>query len=165
MKYKRKLDDQAKIFSLSFNKKDTSVFRLSITLNEKINPKTLKDAVTKTLIKFKDFKIRMKSGILWHYFIENNREIIIHKGEDYTFNNFHNKDNNYYLFKVMYEQNTITLDYFHLLTDGNGANKFLISIVKNYIEITHNIKNKDNNKYIATNDYTNNYPKKNKKKL
>ena len=43
MKYKRRLDDQAKIFSLSFNKKDTSVFRLSITLNEKINPKTLQN--------------------------------------------------------------------------------------------------------------------------
>jgi hypothetical protein len=35
--YKRKLDDQAKIFSLSFNKKDTSIFRLSVTLKQNID--------------------------------------------------------------------------------------------------------------------------------
>lgn len=162
-KYKRKLDDQAKIFSLSFNKKDTSVFRLTITLNEKIDSKILKEAVNKTLRKFKAFKVRLRKGILWHYFEHNDREIIIHKEEDNILDNFHNKNNNYYPFKVMYDYDTIILDYFHLLTDGYGANQFLTSIVKNYIEIKHNIPNKDNNTYKAYNAYTDNYPKKTKK--
>ena len=37
---KRNLDDQAKIFSLSFNKKDTSIFRLTTTFKNKIDEKS-----------------------------------------------------------------------------------------------------------------------------
>jgi DNA-directed RNA polymerase subunit L len=127
-KYKRKLDDQAKIFSLSFNKQDTSMFRISISLNEKIESKILKEAVNETIKYFKDFKVKIKKGLLWHYFIENNQEILIHREEEYDFKNIHNKDNNYYLFKIIYEDNTISIDYFHLLTDGLRANKFLTEI-------------------------------------
>ena len=35
--YWRKLDDQGKIYSLSVNKKDTSIFRLSVLLKDKID--------------------------------------------------------------------------------------------------------------------------------
>ena len=38
---KRNLDDQAKIFSLSYNKKDTSIFRISITFINNIEEKYL----------------------------------------------------------------------------------------------------------------------------
>ena len=47
--YWRKLDDQAKIYSLSRNDYDTSVFRLSVILKDKINQKILEKAVIKTI--------------------------------------------------------------------------------------------------------------------
>jgi hypothetical protein len=163
-KYKRKLDDQAKIFSLSFNKQDTSMFRISISLNEKIESKILKEAVNETIKYFKDFKVKIKKGLLWHYFIENNQEILIHREEEYDFKNIHNKDNNYYLFKIIYEDNTISIDYFHLLTDGLRANKFLTEIAYKYIEIKNKLdKQKNKIMYKAYNAYTSNYPKKTQK--
>ena len=76
-KYKRNLDDQAKIFSLSFNKQDTSIFRISITLKEKINPQVLKEAVNETMKYFKDFKVKLRYGLFMYKLVENNRDIDI----------------------------------------------------------------------------------------
>lgn len=160
-KYKRNLDDQAKIFSLSFNKQDTSIFRISITLKEKINPQVLKEAVNETMKYFKDFKVKLRYGLFMYKLVENNRDIIIHKNEEYDFTSFHNKDNNYYLFKIIYEDNTISIDYLHLLTDGLRANKFLTEIAYKYIEIKNKLdESKDKVVYKAYNAYTSNYPKK-----
>lgn len=163
-KYKRNLDDQAKIFSLSFNKQDTSIFRISITLKEKINPQVLKEAVNETMKYFKDFKVKLRYGLFMYKLVENNRDIIIHKNEEYDFTSFHNKDNNYYLFKIIYEDNTISIDYLHLLTDGLRANKFLTKIAYKYIEIKNKLdESKDKVVYKAYNAYTSNYPKKTQK--
>lgn len=163
-KYKRNLDDQAKIFSLSFNKQDTSIFRISITLKEKINPQVLKEAVNETMKYFKDFKVKLRYGLFMYKLVENNRDIIIHKNEEYDFTSFHNKDNNYYLFKIIYEDNTISIDYLHLLTDGLRANKFLTEIAYKYIEIKNKLdESKDKVVYKAYNAYTSNYPKKTQK--
>lgn len=163
-KYKRNLDDQAKIFSLSFNKQDTSIFRISITLKEKINPQVLKEAVNETMKYFKDFKVKLRYGLFMYKLVENNRDIIIHKNEEYDFTSFHNKDNNYYLFKIIYEDNTISIDYLHLLTDGLRANKFLTEIAYKYIEIKNKLdESKDRVVYKAYNAYTSNYPKKTQK--
>lgn len=160
-KYKRNLDDQAKIFSLSFNKQDTSIFRISITLKEKINPQVLKEAVNETMKYFKDFKVKLRYGLFMYKLVENNRDIIIHKNEEYDFTSFHNKDNNYYLFKINYEDNTISIDYLHLLTDGLRANKFLTEIAYKYIEINNKLdESKEKVVYKAYNAYTSNYPKK-----
>ncbi|MGN0967231.1 MAG: hypothetical protein ACI4OP_06640 [Candidatus Coprovivens sp.] len=160
-KYKRNLDDQAKIFSLSFNKQDTSIFRISITLKEKINPQILKETVNETMKYFKDFKVKLRYGLFMYKLVENNRDIIIHKNEEYDFTSFHNKDNNYYLFKINYEDNTISIDYLHLLTDGLRANKFLTEIAYKYIEINNKLdESKDKVVYKAYNAYTSNYPKK-----
>lgn len=49
----RRLDNSAKIFPLSASKKYSTVFRLSVLLNEDIKPETLENAVIETLEKYK----------------------------------------------------------------------------------------------------------------
>ena len=51
--YKRRLDDQAKIFSLSCNRADTSLFRLSTNLKQKVDKEILNQALLRTLEKYK----------------------------------------------------------------------------------------------------------------
>ena len=49
--YWRKLDNSAKIFPISNGKKYSTVFRLSVVLKEKVEPKILQEALEKTLEK------------------------------------------------------------------------------------------------------------------
>lgn len=133
----RRLDNSAKIFPIASSKKYSSVFRLSAVLKEKINPKILKTAVKMALENIPSFKVKLKKGLFWYYFEENNKEIRIEKEKNYPCKYIDPKTNNDYLFKVTYYENKINVDIFHSLTDGNSGVIFLKEIVYTYIELVH----------------------------
>ena len=59
---KRMLDDQAKIFSLSYNKNDISVFRLSVKLKDYVDSAILNKTLNIIIDKYKLFKVKLKKG-------------------------------------------------------------------------------------------------------
>ena len=75
----RRLDNSAKIFPIASSKKYSSVFRLSAVLNEKINPQILKKSVEMVLKNLSSFKVKLKKGLFWYYFEDNNKKVIIEK--------------------------------------------------------------------------------------
>ena len=75
----RKLDNSAKIFPLQESNKYSTVFRYSAVLKENIDKDVLKKAVEKALIRYKDFKVKMKKGIFWYYLEENLNKPIVKK--------------------------------------------------------------------------------------
>lgn len=162
----RRLDNYAKLFPLASTKKYSSVFRISITLKEKIDPKILEKAVKISLKKFKLFKVRMRQGIFWYYFESNPKSVVIEEEHDYPCKYIDLPANNDYLFKITYFDCKINLDIFHCLTDGNSALHFLKEIIYNYIEIVHfnskNISEEGERKvnYDSVDSYAQNFNKK-----
>ena len=161
----RKLDNSAKIYPLSTSIKFSSVFRLSVVLKNKINPKILKKALINTLEKYEVFKVKMKTGLFWYYLEENSKEPIIEEENRYPCKYIEPKTNNDYLFKVTYFQNKINIDIFHALTDGNGGNIFFRELVYTYLEMNHTKElNKESRKprkieYTEEDSYIKNYSK------
>ena len=90
--YKRRLDDQAKIFSLSCNRTDTSLFRLSTNLKQKVDKDILQKALLLTLEKYKAFKVKVRRGFFWYYLDENKKEPII--SNKIKHNNYSIQNNN-----------------------------------------------------------------------
>ena len=133
----RRLDNSAKIFPISAGKKYSTVFRLSVVLKEKVNPKILEEAVNIALEQYKSFRVRMKTGFFWYYLEYNPKKPIIEEERDYPCQYINPKTNNNYLFKVTYFENKINIDIFHSLTDGNSGNIFFKEIVYNYLELLH----------------------------
>ena len=133
----RRLDNSAKIFPISAGKKYSTVFRLSAILKEEIDEKILKEAVNKSLEKYKSFKVRMKQGFFWNYLEYNSKEPVIEKERDYPCKYIDPKTSNNYLFKVTYFEKKINIDIFHSLTDGNNGATFFKEIIYNYIELAH----------------------------
>lgn len=163
--YWRKLDDQGKIYSLAVNKKDTSIFRLSVILKDEIEKEILQKALEITLEKYKVFKVKMRKGLFWHYFEENKKEPIISIENEYPFHKINTEENNSYLFKVTYFERKINIDFFHTLTDANNGTEFFKEMIYRYIEIKYNI----NGNYLYENqilkDTENSYIKNYKKNL
>ena len=166
--YWRKLDNSAKIFPISAGKKYSTVFRLSAILTKKIEPKILEEALNQALIKYKSFKVRMKSGFFWNYFEHNPKPPIIEEERDYPCKYIDPKKNNNYLFKVTYFENKINIDIFHSLTDGNSGTTFFKEIIYTYLELLHpEILNDEERKirkipeeYNTEDSYMKNYDKK-----
>ena len=162
----RRLDNYAKLFPLASTKRYSSVFRISITLKEKIDPNILEKAVNKALVKFKLFKVRMRRGFFWYYFENNTKSVVIEEEHDYPCKYIDLPANNDYLFKITYFENKINLDIFHCLTNGNNALHFLKEITYNYIDIVHfnnksfgsSVERKIN--YNSVDSYSQNFNKK-----
>lgn len=135
--YWRKLDDQAKVFALASNNKYSSIFRLSVVLKENVDKEILEKAVEITLQKYKVFKVKMRKGLFWYYFEENNKKPIISLENEYPFKKINTKENNDYLFKITYFASKINIEFFHALTDGTGGIEFLKDIVYRYLELKY----------------------------
>ena len=164
----RKLDDQAKIYSLSENINDTSIFRLSVVLTEIINPNILEIAIEKVLEKYKAYKVKMEGGFFWYYIDNNQKKVVVTEENDYPFQKINTPENNNYLFKITYFKNKINLELFHTLTDGNSGSMFFKEIIYRYLELRYpnKIRNRAKNEkqVIETeNSYLTNYDKKIKK--
>lgn len=165
----RRLDNSAKIFPISAGRKYSTVFRLSVVLNEKINKDVLEQAVINALDIYKPFKVRMKAGLFWYYFENNPKKPVIGEEIDYPCQYIDPKTNNNYLFKVTYFENKINIDIFHSLTDGNNGLIFFREIVYNYLELMHldELKCERTSRKIDYNtedSYIKNYDKKAKSK-
>ena len=161
----RRLDNSAKIFPISTGKKYSTVFRLSVLLKEKVDPKILREATKITLERYKSFKVRMKLGFFWYYLEENNKEPIIEEEKDYPCKYIEPKRNNDYLFKITYFDKKINIDIFHALTDGGSGTVFFREIIYVYLELKHpDVFDKDERltrkiDYTTEDSYIKNYNK------
>lgn len=163
----RMLDNSAKIFSIAGGKRYSTVFRYSVVMTEKVEAKELVKAVDKSLDKFKYFRMKLKMGAFWNYLEYNEKEPIIEEESEYPCAYVNPKKCNDYLFRVSYYNNKISIDFFHVLTDGNSALEFFKEIIYTYIELIHpekfeiSVRDKDFIKYdfSAADDFIKYYDK------
>ena len=166
----RKLDNSAKLFPLSGSNKYSSVFRYSVLLKETIDPKILEKAVEKALMRYKDFKVKLRNGIFWCYLEDNNKKPLVKEEIYYPCKKIDPVYNNDYLFSVTYFERKINIEIFHSLTDGNGGLVLFREIVYNYLEIKHpELSDKEERKarkveFDTEDSYITNFDKNAKKK-
>ena len=165
----RKLDNSAKIFPLQDSNKYSSVFRYSVVLKENIDKAVLEKAVEKALVRYKQFRVKMKNGFFWCYLEENTKKPIVKEEIYYPCKRVDAVYNNDYLFSVTYFERKINIEIFHSLTDGNGGLIFFKEIIYNYLDMRHKeLADKEERKarkinLVTEDSYVANYDKKSKK--
>lgn len=132
----RRLDNTAKLFPVVANEHLSNVFRISATLNDRIIPDFLQQALEEVLPRFEGFRARLHKGFFWYYFELNKRTPVIEKEGTYPCKYIDPHGNQMFLFRVSYYECRINLEVFHALTDGLGAVIFLKALVCRYLELT-----------------------------
>lgn len=130
-----RLDNTANIFPVVANRNYSSIYRISVTLTEDIDPKILQTALDQTLPRFGSFKVRLRHGFFWYYFEANDRPCLISPEMPNPCSYFVPAQNNHYLFRVTYFRARINLEVFHVVTDGSGASDFLKELTCRYIDL------------------------------
>ncbi len=133
-----KLDNTAHLFPVIAGESMSNVYRISVTLKERIIPGYLQQALDLVLPWFEVFKVRLRKGVFWYYF-EDNKKPAPRVVEERTYPNQFiapNRNNNY-LFRVSYYRCRINLEVFHVLTDGMGGINFLRELTYQYLRIAH----------------------------
>ena len=141
-----RLDNTAHLFPVIAGESMSNVYRISVTLKELIQPEALQQALDMVLPKFDLFNVRLRSGVFWYYFEENNAPAPKVTEESAFPCRFivRNKNRNY-LFRVTYYKYRINLEVFHVLTDGMGGINFLKELTYQYLRLVHPELRKDEN--------------------
>lgn len=132
-----RLDNAAKVFPGQNSSSWSNMFRISVTLKEKIDPVLLEKALKKTMPRFPSFDVRMRSGLFWHY-LEKNPYGAPPVMPDIAnpCQRFKWKENNGYLFRVYYYEKRISVEFYHAITDGYGASRFFMTLIAVYLRLT-----------------------------
>ena len=142
-----KLDNAAKLYPAVKTKNWSNVFRLSITLREKIDAEILQSALDTTVKRFPSISMKLCKGFFWYY-LESTKAPHIIPEKPYPCSKMTPRDLRKCAFRVLYYENRIAVEFFHSLTDGNGGLIFLKTLAaeyiaqKNHIEIPYRIYKK-----------------------
>lgn len=130
-----RLDNAAKVFPCISSKKRTTLFRLSMTLTEDVNPFLLKEAIELVLPRFSALNTHLHHGLFWYYLDRNDNPVEVYEESGQLCKLIKPKDNNGYLFRFFYYQKRVSLEVLHALTDGTGALELLKSVIYTYLNL------------------------------
>lgn len=129
------LDDAAKIYPLSMAHDRMAIFRLSVYLKENIVPEILQMALNFTIKRFPTFATTLKKGFFWHYLDTTKRRFKVDVECDVPSQPIKVSRSGSQSFRVKYYQNRISIEFFHVLTDGTGGLAFLTSLTTEYLKL------------------------------
>jgi len=130
-----KLDNSGKIFPEVSNQRETNTFRVQVALTEEVDPEILQMATLGILERYPMFKVRLKHGFFWNYLDYNAKPFHISQMPHEVCSALNPRENNHYLFKVLYRNNLIAIEMFHSLADGGGVVMMLQSLVYEYLKL------------------------------
>lgn len=147
-----KLDNAATIYPSTLSRKYASMFRLTITLSEKIDRVILNKALNNVIKRFPSFRYKLKQGLFWCYFKHIRGVPIIQNDVKNPMLRINFKENSGFMFRIRYFDKRIAIEYFHALTDGTGGITFLLTLTAEYLRIKYGINVEYSDKILNLKD-------------
>ncbi len=129
------LDTSAKIYPAIESRTNPALYRMAITLDEEVDEADLLRALNDLKPRFPSINVHMKRGLFWHYLEHNKQPLLVWPETASPCERIYPEFNNGYLYKVKFFKKTISMDTFHVLTDGFGAMTFLKTLAHRYLQI------------------------------
>lgn len=130
------LDDAAKVYPLSMKYGQMAVFRLSIYLKMPVIPELLQIALTFVIKRFPGFATTVKKGFFWHYLDTAKKRFSVEPENGLPCRPIKISGSGSQPFRVIYYKNRISVEFFHIMTDGTGGMTFLKTLTAEYLKLT-----------------------------
>ncbi len=138
-----KLDNAAKIYPATSSRKSPAQFRLSVRMKENINYNAIYTAWKLMLKRCPYFHVHLKKGFFWYYLQYYDQTPPIQLWQKFP-DIFETHLNTAELICLSIRDNIISLDFSHVLTDGNGSMRFFMGLIYEYLRQSgYQIKNPD----------------------
>jgi hypothetical protein len=126
-----RLDNAAKIYPASHSEASPEVFRVSLTLSSPIRIAALKAALRGLIHRCPYYQVRLKRGLFWYFLQRHNEVPRIHLLSEAPISSISIRGE--HLLRIQARERTVAVDFSHILTDGYGAMRFLVSLVAEYL--------------------------------
>lgn len=130
-----KLDNAAKIFPGQNSNTWSSSFRICYELKENVEPDILQQALLDIMPRFSCYDVCIRHGFFWYYLEKNSNTPVVQPDIKNPLYRVKFKENRKFLFKVFYHGNRISVDMYHVLSDGHGGAIFLSTLVAQYLRL------------------------------
>jgi len=129
------LDTAAKVYPLSMGLKRMMMFRLSFYLRRPVEPEILQMALNYTIQRFPYFATTIKCGFFWHYIDSAMRRFaarteVLPPCAPMRLNAISSPT-----FRVIWHGNRVSVEFFHVLTDGTGGSIFVRTLLREYLRL------------------------------
>lgn len=133
-----RVDNVAKVFLASYNRRDTRSFRVSCTLQEPVDRDLLTLALKTTVRERPQYQVLIHRGLFWHYMEATDKTVPVEEEKTRPCPTLYGPQVAGQLhYRVSYFGSRINLDMFHALSDGNGGIEFLNILVFNYLKLRY----------------------------
>ena len=134
-----RLDNAAKIYPAARRKNWSNIYRESVTLHEDVDCEVLKSALAVTVGRFPSIAARLRRGLFWYYLQQIESAPELREEYSYPLVYMSHEEMRKCALRVIVYHNRIAVEFFHALTDGNGALVFLKNLVAEYLEQKYGI--------------------------
>ena len=128
------LDNAAKIYPAARSRKWSNVFRVSATLYEPIDTAVMQTALDVTVRRFPALATRLRRGLFWYYLQQLEGAPRIREEHSYPLARMSNRETRRSALRVIVYEGRVAVEFFHSLTDGNGAMVFLKTLLAEYLQ-------------------------------
>ncbi len=131
--------DNSGLYHRAILRKDRSnIFRLCVKLNVAVEPITLQKALDAVTPRFPTMVAAIRGNYFHYYAIPVNTPPVIQR-EIYPLSYMSRAEIRRCALRVLYDDNSIAVEFFHSLTDGHGGIIFLKSLLAEYLRLSHSI--------------------------
>ncbi len=127
-----KLDNAAKIYPAITGSELTGVFRISVHLTVPVLLPALLKAAEEASKLFPLFSVELCKGFFWYFLEYNGKTPRVLADIGPRCQPFPRTMNGELLYRVLVHSNTVSVEFFHILTDGGGAIFFLKTLLNHY---------------------------------
>ncbi len=131
-----KLDNAAKIYPADTSEHYSMIFRLSAVMKDRVDANILQQALDDITPRFPTFMVTLKKGLFWYYLEKLPFKPKVKKDSRNMMRPIP-LDGKRYLFRVLYSDYRIAVEFFHSLTDGTGGSIFLVTLLARYAELKY----------------------------
>jgi len=127
-----KLDNAAKIYPAITGSELTGVFRITVYLSSPVLLSALRKASDDTSKLFPSFSVELCKGFFWYYLEYNGMAPRVLADEGPHCQAFPRNVKGELMYRVLTRNNTVSVEFLHILTDGGGAMFFLKTLLNFY---------------------------------
>ena len=133
------LDTIGQIYGPTITKTWSPTFRVQVTLHETVDPALLQQATDNLRSRFPYIFVALKKGLCSYYFEETNENLQVQPDGEHMLAYYGIEEAAHHCLRVIYGKKHIAIEILHVLTDGNGANVILFTLLHRYLELRHGL--------------------------
>lgn len=133
------LDNAGFLYTAIASSRLSTVYRITLGLNEEINPTLLQKTLDKVIPRFPYFQVTLKRGIFWYYYEHTEDLPKIEEETYFPCKIMRQRQGKTFPFRVLYYKSYIHVEFNHSICDGSGGLIFLETLIVEYLRETHGI--------------------------